>query len=76
MVPARLCANTAVSRHAPGCMSLAQTLGGYIGPYSTAVWLALGMTGVDFATHVRRTLPWAWLLVLMVMASAWLLPVW
>lgn len=57
-------------------MTLAQTLGGYVGPYSTAVWLALGMTGVDFATHVRRTLPWAWLYALMVLASAWLLGVW
>lgn len=41
-------------------MALTNTVGGYVGPFSPAVWLALGMTGVPLRTHLLQTLPWAW----------------
>lgn len=54
-------------------MSLTNTIGGYVGPFSPAVWLALGMTGVSLRTHLRQTLPWAWALSVLLLLAATLM---
>ena len=54
-------------------LTLSNTLGGYVGPYSTAVWLALGMSGISFADYLRRVLPWIWAYTLLMLGIGYLL---
>ncbi|MDV3467584.1 SLC13 family permease [Stenotrophomonas sp. C3(2023)] len=54
-------------------LTLANTLGGYVGPYSTAVWLALGMSGVSYSDYLRRVLPWIWSYTLLMLGIGYLL---
>ncbi|MEE2644921.1 MAG: citrate:proton symporter [Myxococcota bacterium] len=45
-------------------------IGTFISPFSPALWLGLGLAGVDMGAHIRYALPWIWGLSLFLLLCA------
>jgi len=48
-------------------------IGTFISPFSPALWLALGLAGLDLGRHIRYSLWWMWGFSLVLFGSAWAL---
>lgn len=48
-------------------------IGTFISPFSPALWLALGLAGLDMGRHIRYSLWWMWGFSLVLFAVAWAL---
>lgn len=48
-------------------------IGTFISPFSPALWLALGLAGLDMGRHIRYSLWWMWGFSLVLFAAAWTL---
>ena len=48
-------------------------IGTFISPFSPALWLALGLAGLDMGRHIRYSLWWMWGFSLALFAAAWAL---
>ncbi|HIQ51847.1 MAG TPA: citrate transporter, partial [Pseudomonas pachastrellae] len=46
-------------------------IGTFISPFSPALWLALGLAGLDLGRHIRYALWWMWGFSLVLFAVAW-----
>ena len=41
-------------------MTIGNIIGTFISPFSPALWLALGLAGLDLGRHIRYSLWWMW----------------
>ena len=41
-------------------MAIGNSIGTFISPFSPALWLALGLAGLDMGKHIRYSLGWMW----------------
>ena len=48
-------------------------IGTFISPFSPALWLALGLAGLDLGRHIRYSLWWMWGFSLVLFGAAWAL---
>ena len=48
-------------------------IGTFISPFSPALWLALGLAGLDLGRHIRYSLWWMWGFSLVLFCAAWAL---
>lgn len=46
-------------------------VGTFISPFSPALWLALGLAGLDMGRHIRYSLVFMWTISLLLLAFAW-----
>ena len=46
-------------------------IGTFISPFSPALWLALGLAGLDLGRHIRYSLWWMWGFSLVLFGAAW-----
>lgn len=53
-------------------MAIGNITGTFISPFSPALWLALGLAGLDLGRHIRYSLWWMWGFSLALLAAAWL----
>ncbi|NBJ71411.1 MULTISPECIES: citrate:proton symporter [Clostridia] len=51
-------------------MIVGNIVGTFISPFSPAVWLALGLAGLEMGRHIRYSLFWLWGLSIVLLASA------
>jgi len=54
-------------------MTIGNIIGTFISPFSPALWLALGLAGLDLGRHIRYSLWWMWGFSLVLFAVAWAL---
>lgn len=46
-------------------------IGTFISPFSPALWLALGLAGLEMGKHIRYSFVWMWIFSLTLLAAAW-----
>ena len=51
-------------------MAIGNAIGTFISPFSPALWLALGLAGLDMGKHIRYSLLWMWVYSLVMMGVA------
>lgn len=54
-------------------MAIGNNAGTFVSPFSPAVWLAVGIAGVDMGRHLRYSFLWIWLFSLVTLTAGWLL---
>lgn len=54
-------------------MAIGNNAGTFVSPFSPAVWLAVGIAGVDMGRHLRYSFFWIWLFSLITLTAGWLL---
>lgn len=54
-------------------MAIGNNAGTFVSPFSPAVWLAVGIAGVDMGRHLRYSFFWIWLFSLVTLTAGWLL---
>lgn len=54
-------------------MAIGNNIGTFISPFSPALWLALGLAGLDLGRHIRYSIWWMWGFSLVLLATAWVL---
>ncbi len=54
-------------------MTIGNIIGTFISPFSPALWLALGLAGLDLGRHIRYSLWWMWGFSLLLFVAAWML---
>ncbi len=54
-------------------LTIGNIIGTFISPFSPALWLALGLAGLDMGRHIRYSLLWMWGFSLVIFAAAWAL---
>lgn len=54
-------------------MAIGNNAGTFVSPFSPAVWLAVGIAGVDMGRHLRYSFFWVWLFSFITLTSGWLL---
>lgn len=52
-------------------LTIGNIIGTFISPFSPALWLALGLAGLDLGRHIRYALWWMWGFSLVLFAVAW-----
>ncbi|TLX53670.1 citrate transporter [Stutzerimonas nosocomialis] len=52
-------------------LTIGNIIGTFISPFSPALWLALGLAGLDLGRHIRYSLWWMWAFSLVLFAVAW-----
>ncbi|GAB3062193.1 CitMHS family transporter [Virgibacillus ainsalahensis] len=56
-------------------MIIGNIVGTFISPFSPALWLALGLAGLEMGKHIRYSLPWLWGLSIILVIIAWVIGV-
>jgi CitMHS family citrate-Mg2+:H+ or citrate-Ca2+:H+ symporter len=51
-------------------MAIGNSIGTFISPFSPALWLALGLAGLDMGKHIRYSIGWMWTYSLIMMGLA------
>ncbi|MFC2949311.1 CitMHS family transporter [Virgibacillus sediminis] len=51
-------------------MIIGNIVGTFISPFSPALWLALGLAGLEMGKHIKYSLPWLWGLSIVLMVIA------
>lgn len=41
-------------------MVIGNIVGTFVSPLAPAVWLALGLSGLEMGRHIKYSLPWLW----------------
>jgi len=54
-------------------MAIGNNAGTFVSPFSPAVWLAVGITGVDMGRHIRYSFMWIWLFSFITLGAGWAL---
>ncbi|MDF5911369.1 SLC13 family permease [Morganella morganii] len=54
-------------------MAIGNNAGTFVSPFSPAVWLAVGIAGVDMGRHLRYSFFWIWLFSFITLAAGWFL---
>lgn len=54
-------------------LTIGNIIGTFISPFSPALWLALGLAGLDLGRHIRYSLWWMWGFSLVLFGTAWAL---
>ena len=54
-------------------MAIGNNAGTFVSPFSPAVWLAVGIAGVDMGRHLRYSFFWIWLFSFVTLAAGWFL---
>ena len=54
-------------------LTIGNIIGTFISPFSPALWLALGLAGLDLGRHIRYSLWWMWGFSLVLFGAAWAL---
>ena len=54
-------------------MTIGNIIGTFISPFSPALWLALGLAGLDLGRHIRYSLWWMWGFSVVLFLAAWAL---
>ncbi|MBZ9666090.1 citrate:proton symporter [Pseudomonas sp. LMG 31766] len=54
-------------------LTIGNIIGTFISPFSPALWLALGLAGLDLGRHIRYSLWWMWGFSLVLFGAAWTL---
>lgn len=54
-------------------MTIGNIIGTFISPFSPALWLALGLAGLDLGRHIRYSIWWMWGFSLVLFMAAWAL---
>ena len=54
-------------------LMIGNIIGTFISPFSPALWLALGLAGLDLGRHIRYSLWWMWGFSLVLFGAAWAL---
>ncbi|MFN3579235.1 MAG: CitMHS family transporter [Pseudomonas sp.] len=52
-------------------LTIGNIIGTFISPFSPALWLALGLAGLDLGRHIRYSLWWMWAFSLVLFMAAW-----
>lgn len=52
-------------------LTIGNIIGTFISPFSPALWLALGLAGLDLGRHIRYSLWWMWGFSLVLFMTAW-----
>lgn len=52
-------------------LMIGNIIGTFISPFSPALWLALGLAGLDLGRHIRYSLWWMWGFSLVLFSVAW-----
>ena len=52
-------------------LTIGNIIGTFISPFSPALWLALGLAGLDLGRHIRYSLWWMWGFSLILFMVAW-----
>ena len=52
-------------------LMIGNIIGTFISPFSPALWLALGLAGLDLGRHIRYSLWWMWGFSLVLFGAAW-----
>jgi len=56
-------------------MIIGNIVGTFVSPFSPALWLALGLAGLDMGRHIRYSIAWLWGLSILLLFIAVLIGV-
>lgn len=54
-------------------MAIGNNAGTFVSPFSPAVWLAVGIAGVDMGRHIKYSFMWIWLFSFITLSAGYLL---